>query len=134
MHGKIRLISLLLLVLFSGISCWESKPSLEEQNAIKALTTIQNGIDANISLEAYLGLVSSAKADVDILKRAPEKNSCVMSAVERSYAAYEIVGRAWQKKINAKDEKRKQDLNTTMAFTLSFALLNIEKANKCYNK
>lgn len=134
MYGKIRLTSLLLLVLFAGVSCWESKPSLEEQNAIKALTVIQNGVDANISLDAYLGLVISAKADVDTLKSAPEKNGCVMSAVNRSYAAYELVGKAWRRKNNAKDEKRKQDLSTTMAFTLSFALLNIEKANNCYKK
>jgi hypothetical protein len=31
-----------------------------------------------------------------------------------------------------KDEGRKADMEMTMSFSLSFASINIEKANKCY--
>ena len=135
MFKKIRFIFLLVLVFAIVSSCLKSKPSLEEQNAIKALMTIQNGVEADINLEAYLGLLNAAKADIDTLKSVPKKkNNCVLGAVEKGYAAYVIAGKAWHQKIEAKDEKRRQDMGMTFAFSLSFGSLNIEKANNCFNK
>jgi hypothetical protein len=34
--------------------------------------------------------------------------------------------------MEATDEKRKEDMEMTLAFSLSFSALNIKKANKCY--
>ena len=134
MFKKISFIFLLVLVLCVGSSCWVSKPILEEQNAMRSLTTIQTGVESNISLEAYLGLLNAAKAEVAILKGVPKKNNCVWKAVEKCYASYEIAGKAWKQKNDAEDEKRKQDMDLTLAFSLSFAALNIEKANSCFEK
>jgi hypothetical protein len=120
MFKNIRFIFLLVLVFCAALSCWGSKPSLEEQNAIRALSTIQTGVESNISLEAYLGLLNATKADVDILKGLPKKNSCVWGAIQKCYASYEIAGKAWKQKIDAKDENHKQDMDLTLAFSLSF--------------
>ena len=134
MLKKIRLFLLLILMLCVGISCSGSKPTLEEQNAINALSSIQTRLESDISLEAYLGLLNTAKAQMDILKGAPKKNGCFFGAVDKCYAAYEIAGKAWKHKIEAKDENRKNDMGMTLAFSLSFASLNIEKANNCFKR
>ncbi len=33
---------------------------------------------------------------------------------------------------SGEDDKRKQDMDMTFSFSLSFATLNIERANNCY--
>ena len=134
MYIKMRLIFLLVLVFCVSLSCWDNKPSLEEQNAIKALKAIQNGAEENISLEAYWGLLNAAKVEMDILKGVSKKKGCVLGAIEKSYATCEIAGKAWKQKLDAKDDKRRQDMNLTMSFSLSFGALSIEKANNCFKR
>ncbi|MGD9372257.1 MAG: hypothetical protein PVF14_12625 [Desulfobacterales bacterium] len=55
-----------------------------------------------------------------------------MGAIDKCFASYEIARKAWKKKLEAKDEIRKADMDLTLSFSMSFAALNIEKANNCY--
>ncbi len=114
------------------ISCFNPKKSTEEENLLNSLNNIQNSLEANISYDKYSDLLVKAKIQVDELKQSEQNNSCFISAVEKCYASYEIARKAWKQKLETDDEKRKQDMEMTFSFSISFASLNIEKANNCY--
>ncbi len=104
----------------------------KEAKVLVVLDEIQRGVESNIDYNKFVRLLTTAKAEIDALKQNPPKNPCFMGAVEKGYAAFEIAGKAWKKKMEVTDEKRKDDMEMTLSFSLSFAALNIEKANKCY--
>jgi phage tail tube protein FII len=114
------------------ISCFSPKKSTEEENVLNTLTQIQNDLEADITYDQYAGKLMAAKVQVDRLKQSENKNGCFVSAIDKCYASYEIALKAWKQKLDADDEKRKQDMEMTFAFSISFATLNIEKAHNCY--
>ncbi len=126
-YSAIVIVSVLL------ISCSGPQKSTEEENVLTSLNDIQNSLEASISYDKYAELLVNTKMKLDQLKQSEQNNSCFMSAVEKSYASYEIARKAWKQKLAADDEKRKQDMDMTYSFSISFASLNIEKANNCYN-
>jgi hypothetical protein len=126
----IVLISIL-CVLIHIVSCSGPQKSAEEENALNSLTHIQNSLEGNITYENFVVLLNEAKLEVDRLKQTG-KNRCFISAVDKCYASYEIARKAWKQKMETDDEKRRQDMQMTFSFSLSFATLNIEKANNCY--
>lgn len=104
----------------------------QEAKILVALDEIQRGVEADIDYEKFIQRLTTASAEIDRLKQNDKPNPCFQSAVERCYASYEIAGKAWKKKMEEKDEGRKADMEMTLSFSLSFASINIEKANKCY--
>jgi hypothetical protein len=52
--------------------------------------------------------------------------------VDKCYASYEIARKAWKQKMEADDEQRKQDMDLTFSFSISFAAACIQNANNCY--
>ena len=76
--------------------------------------------------------LKTTKAEIVILKKNDHTNPCFMGAIDKCFASYEIARKAWKKKLEANDEIRKADMDLTLSFSLSFAALNIEKANNCY--
>ena len=114
------------------VSCSGPQKSAEEESALNSLIRIQNSLEADITYDNFVGLLNEAKMEVDLLKQSGENNRCFLSAVDKGYASYDIARKAWKKKLEADDEKRKQDMDMTYSFSLSFATLNIEKANNCY--
>jgi hypothetical protein len=104
----------------------------EEAKVLVTLDEIQRGVESNIDLNRFGQLLSTAKAEIQNLKQNSKKNPCFMSAVTKCYASYEIAGKAWKRMETEQDAKRKEDMEMTLAFSLSFSRLNIEKANKCY--
>ena len=127
-----NVLVLILCLLILMVSCSGPQKSAEEESVLNSLTRIQNGLESNITYDSFVGLLSEAKMEVDRLKGSPENNRCFVSAVEKCYASYEIARKAWKQKLETEDEKRKQDMEMTYSFSLSFATLNIEKANNCY--
>ena len=115
--------------LFSGCS-----PHItpEEAKVLVVLDEIQRGVESNIDFNQFEKLLETAKADINLLEQNSKKNPCFMSAVTKCLASYEIARKAWRKKAEEKDVKRKEDMEMSLAFSLSFSALNIEKANKCY--
>lgn len=118
-------------ILMMIISCFGPQKSAEEESALNSLTRIQNSLEGNITYDSFVGLLNEAKLEVDRLKQSGE-NRCFLSAVDKCYASYEIARKAWKQKLETDDEKRKQDMEMTFSFSISFATLNIEKANNCY--
>ncbi len=115
--------------LYSGCS-----PSITpgEAKVLVALDEVQRGVESNIDYGQFVQLLKTAQAEIEILEQHSKKNPCFINAVRKCYAAYEIAGKAWKKMMEAKDEKRKEDMEMALSFSLSFSALNIEKANKCY--
>jgi hypothetical protein len=114
------------------LSCSGPQKSVEEESVLNTLTNIQNSLEANISYDNYVELLKEAKIEVDRLRQSGQNSSCFVSAVDKCYASYEIARKAWKQKLETDNEQRKQDMEMTFAFSISFAALNIEKANKCY--
>ena len=128
-YKNLVLILCLFILMFS---CSGPQKSAEEESALNSLTRIQNGLESNMTYGNFVGLLNEAKMEVDRLKQSPENKRCFVSAVEKCYASYEIARKAWKQKLETEDEKRRQDMEMTYSFSLSFATLNIEKANNCY--
>ena len=115
------------------ISCSSPKKSAQEQSVLNTLTQIQNSLEADITYDQYADMLMAAKVQVDQLKQSENKNACFVSAVDKSYASYEIAQKAWKQKLETENQKRKQDMDMTFSFSISFATLNIQKADNCYN-
>ena len=120
-----------LCVLMMIASCSGPQKSAEEENALNSLIRIQDSLEGNITYDNFVGMLNEAKLDVDRLKQSG-KNKCFISAVNKCYASYEIARKAWKQKLETDDAKREQDMDMTFSFSISFASLNIEKANNCY--
>jgi hypothetical protein len=130
MHRAAVLVLLVILsVLNAGCG---PKISPQEAKVLVVLDQIQRDVENNIDYDGFVKLLGTAKAELDILRQSNKPNPCFLNAAEKCYASYEIARKAWQKKMEAKDENRKADMEMTLAFSLSFSSLNIEKANKCY--
>ena len=130
MH-KATAILLLIVFSFLNFSC-SPRITPEEAKVLVTLDEIQRGVEANIDLDRFGQLLSTANAEIKNLKQNSKKNPCFMSAVTKCYASYEIASKAWKRMETEQDVKRKEDMEMTLAFSLSFSRLNIEKANKCY--
>ena len=132
MRKNIIVLFSTLCVLMIIVSCSGPQKSTEEESALNSLTRIQDSLESNISYDNFVGLLNEAKMEVDRLKQSGENNRCFVSAIDKCYASYEIARKAWKQKLETEDDKRKQDMEMTYSFSISFATLNIEMANKCY--
>ena len=128
-----RAAIVVLLMVFSLVnSGCGTRITPEEAKMLVTLEEIQRGVESNVSLEQFDKLIETARAELNILEQSSEQNPCFMSAVKKSCASYELARKAWMRKEEAKDAKRKTDMEMTMSFSLSFSVLNIKKANNCY--
>ena len=126
------LVVVLAAFCFSFYAC-SDKISTEEAKVLVSLDEIQRGFESNISYDDFLGLLNTAKAEIGMLKKSSQKKDpCFINAVEKCASAYAIAGKAWKKKNEMVDGKRKQDMDMALSFSLSFAALSIQKAGKCY--
>jgi dTDP-4-dehydrorhamnose reductase len=128
-----RATAVLLLIFFSIlISACGPRITPEEAKVLVVLDEIQRGVESNIDFDQFEQLLNTAKAEISLLEQNSKKNPCFMSAVSKCYSSYEIARKAWQRKEAEQDLKRKEDMEMTLSFSLSFSALNIKKANKCY--
>ena len=130
MHRAV-VVALLISLSFLNSGC-SPRITPEEAKVLVTLDEIQRGVESNIDLDRFGQLLNTANAEIQNLKQNSKKNPCFMSAVTKCYASYEIASKAWKRMETAQDAKRKEDMEMTLAFSLSFSRLNIEKANKCY--
>jgi hypothetical protein len=128
-----RAVVLILFGLFSALNngC-APKITPQEAKVLVVLDEIQRAVDKDIEYDKFVQLLGTAKDEIDMLRQSTKPNPCFLNAAEKCYASYDIARKAWQKKMEAKDEKRKADMDMTLSFSLSFASINIQKANKCY--
>ena len=121
-----------LVTLFILGSCSGPKKSVEEKNVLMALSSIQQSLENNVSYEHFIELLDQAKIEVDILKSKRENSPCFMGAVDKCYAFYSTGKKAWQQKLIATDEARKQDMDLTLSVLQSRAALSIQMADNCF--
>lgn len=129
--NKAAAVLLLMIISFLNSGC-SPRITPQEAKVLVVLSEIQRGVESNIDFNQFEQLLNTAKAEVNILEQNSKKNPCFMSAVNRCFASYEIAKKAWKKSDAEKDVRRKEDMEMTLSFSLSFSRLNIEKANKCY--
>lgn len=132
MKKMVSIISSLVFALWVLVSCSGSKPIPEEEDVLDALGKVQGGIESKVSYGDFGKMLADAKQKIDILKQVEKKNDCFLNAVSKCYASYEISQKAWQQKDMAKDEKRKEDMEITLSFSLGFASVSLAKANECF--
>ncbi len=125
-------VTLLLMICLLLINACSPEITPQEAKILVTLGEIQRGMEANIEYDQFVQLLRTAKAEINSLQQSNPPRPCFRSAVEKSYAAYEIAGKAWKKKMQEKDETRKADMEMTLSFSLSFSSINIERANHCY--
>ena len=128
-----RATAVLILAFFSiFMSSCSPRITPEEAKVLVVLDEIQRGVESNIDYGQFEQMLNTAKAEIDQLKQNSKKNPCFMSAVNKCYASYEIAKKAWKRKDAEQDVKRKEEMEMTLSFSLSFSALNIKKAGKCY--
>jgi len=126
-------VTLLMFALLVTLNCSRKpKPILEEEEMLKLLTKMQNGIEAKISYTDFSKLVVESKNMLELLKKAENKNSCFFNAVNKCYTSFEISKKAWKLREDALTEKRRIDMDTTLSFSLGFAAVSLAKANECF--
>ena len=126
-------VTLLMFALLVTLNCSRKpKPILEEEEMLKLLTKMQNGIEAKISYTDFSKLVVESKNMLELLKKAENKNTCFFNAVNKCYTSFEISKKAWKLREDALTEKRRIDMDTTLSFSLGFAAVSLAKANECF--
>ena len=136
--GKMsRFLAALVILLGIGagtVSCSDPKPLPEEEGVLDALRNVQSGFETKIPYDQFDVLIVTAKNKLETLKKIEKKNTCFYNAVNKSVASYEICKKALKLKEEAKDEKRKTDMEITLSFTLGYASVNLAKANECFKR
>ena len=108
------------------------KMTPDEVKVLEALEGIRRGAEANIDYEQFVQLLESANTQINLLRQNSDSNACFLGPVDKCYSAYEIARKAWKRKMDESDEKRKAEMEITLSFSLSFASINIEKAINCF--
>ena len=131
---KITLVvTMLMFALLVTLDCSRKrKQILEEEEMLKLLTKMQNGIETKISYNDFVKLVIESKNMLELLKKAENKNNCFFNAVTKSYTSFEISKKAWKLRDDALTEKRRIDMDTTLSFSLGFAAVSLAKAKECF--
>jgi len=128
------LIGIVFIAFFVFTSCWGPKKSSEEENVLNALSNIQRSLETEASYEQFVQLLGRVKNEIDILKGKKKNTPCFISSVDKCIASYATCAKAWEQKIQATDEIRKQDMDLTLSVMQSFAAVSIQRASNCFKK
>jgi hypothetical protein len=128
------LIALVFVAIFICTSCWGPKKSPEEENILNALSNIQSSLETEASYKQFIQLLAQVKTQIDVLKSRKKNNPCFISALDKCMESYTTCAKAWEQKILATDERRKQDMDLTLSVMQSFAALSLQRANNCFKK
>lgn len=104
----------------------------DETKVLTALKALRRGSEDNIEYEQFVKLLETAKTEISNLKQHNNSSPCFLGSVDKCYSAYEIARKAWKRTLAEQNEARKADMELTLAFSLSFGALNIEKATNCF--
>ena len=118
-----------LLILLQEYS--RHKPSDAEQKTLAAFQAVQQSLEADGTSGAFNQLLGQAEVQLSWMKQTPETLPCLVSALDRCLASYHLIDKALKTKQEALDEKRKQDLDMALTFSIAFSALNIKQAMDC---
>jgi hypothetical protein len=128
------LISIVFVAIFICTSCWGPKKSPEEENILNALSNIQRSLETEASYQQFMEQLNQVKTESAVLKGNSKNNPCFISSVDKCIASYATCAKAWEQKMKASDETRKQDMDLTLSVMQSFAAVSIQRANNCFKK
>jgi hypothetical protein len=132
---NIRILSSIVFIgVFVCTSCWGPKKTPEEENILKAFSNLQASLEAEASYEQYIKLLDQVEIETQNLKGRGKNNPCFLSAIDKCVTSYRTCAKAWEQKLLAKDENRKQDMDLTLSVMKSFAALNVQRAAHCFEK
>jgi hypothetical protein len=132
---KIRILSSIIFVgIFICTSCWGPKKSPEEEHILNALSNIQRSLETEANYEQFIKLLDQVGIEIESLRSMRKTNPCFISAIDKCMTSYRTCAKAWEQKILAQDEIRKQDMDLTLSVMQSFAALNVQRANNCFKK
>jgi hypothetical protein len=132
---KSRILSAIVFVaIFICMSCWGPKKSPEEENILNALSNIQSSLETEASYEQFNQQLAQVKTQIDVLKSKKKNNPCFIGSLDKCIASYTTCAKAWEQKMQATDQRRKQDMDLTLSVMQSFAALSVQRANNCFKK
>lgn len=133
MSAAVRLLGIVLVVLILMMGCSGPKPTVEEEKALSIFQAVQQSLEQSPSGEALNRLLSQTESQLNRLKQNPKTPPCFVNALSKCFASYQIIGKALIQKQGPLDERRRQEIDTALAFTTAFAAVNIKQAMDCYN-
>jgi len=120
-----------LLLLLMG--CSGPKPSAEEEKALAVFQAVQQSLDGSPSHEALNRLLGQTESELSRLKQNPRTPPCLVNALSKCFASYQIIDKAMNQKQGPLDEKRREEIDMALTFTTAFAAVSIKQAMDCYN-
>jgi hypothetical protein len=121
-----------LLVLVMG--CSGPKPTVEEEKALVAFQAVQQSLEGSPSLETLNRLLGQTESELNRLKQNPRTQPCLVNALSKCSASYQIIRKALDQKQRPLDEKRREEIDMALTFTTAFAAISIKQATDCYNQ
>lgn len=122
-----------LFLLLAASSCsGPPQPIPEETAVIEAMKKVQEGYESKVPLPEFEQRLRVAAERIDRLKKAAGNTPCFLNAIDKSYSSYEIGRKAWKMRDAAETELRRNDLDTTLSFSMGFASVSLAQANECF--
>jgi len=122
-----------LLLLLAVVSCsGPPQPIPEETEVVEAMQKVREGYEAKVSLQEFEQRLNAAAMKIEELKKTDGKNPCFLNAIDKSYSSYQIGQKAWKLRDEAKTAARRNDLDTTLSFSMGFASVSLAQANECF--
>jgi len=130
--GRLIVSVFCLMALVTG--CSRPKPTAEEEKTLAMFEAVQQGLEANPSVDAFDRLLAQTGSQLGILKQNPKASPCFVKALDKCFASYQIISKALRKKQEGLDENRRQDIEMALSFSTAFAAISIHQAVDCYKR
>jgi hypothetical protein len=108
------------------------QPIPEETAAIEAMQKVREAYESKVSLPEFQERLRTAGEKIAAVKTSDAANPCFLKAIDKCYSAYEIGQKAWKMRDEAETKSRRNDLDTTLSFTMGFASVSLAQANECF--
>jgi hypothetical protein len=93
---------------------------------------VREAYESKVSLPEFQQRLHEAAEKITVLKTSDAANPCFLNAIDKCYSSYEIGQKAWKMREEAETESRRNDLDTTLSFTMGFASVSLAQANECF--
>jgi hypothetical protein len=124
---------MVVLGLLGLLSCsGPPQPIPEENAAIEAVQKVREAYESKVSLPEFQQRLRTAAEKIAAVKTSDAANPCFLNAIDKCYSSYEIGQKAWKMRDEAETETRRNDLDTTLSFTMGFASVSLAQANECF--
>jgi len=125
--------AIVLGLLLAAVSCSGPPQPIPEETAVaEAMKKVQEAYESKVSLPEFQQRLQLAEERLNTLKNTSGKNPCFLNAIDKSYSSYVIGQKAWKMRNQAETERRRNDLDTTLSFSMGFASVSLAQAKECF--